>query len=191
MKMPSPPRARAGLGLIDWLDEFYWAWRVSRLIRSDSYEVVETNDGSLLDFEPTLPGVNGAAARPLPLALRVVANESGDPRIRVYASTIAGGSAIDAGFSTGDSPPYLLVPEEGVLQAGITLDEEGAVTSRWLEIVPVLTPNSADTFYCEIGTVTQEGDAWRVSNSRYGPLVAIICRRWYSADPPLYEVTWQ
>lgn len=123
-----------------------------------------------------------------PFELEVVSDNNG-PHIRVYASTLAGGSATDIGFAEGDDPPYLLAAEAGVVQAGITIDQEGNVTSRWLEIVEQLSEDTDTEFYVEIGTVAEQDGKFSVSNSRYGPIDANICRDWFS-NPPTYSVTF-
>lgn len=112
-------------------------------------------------------------------------------KIRVVSSTIAGGSSAQLGFSEGDDPWYLLNPMVGVVQAGITIDQgTGLVTSRWIEIKSEIDEDTDDTFYVEIGTVTQSGTSWAVSNSRYGPISAYVCRNWFAAEAPFYGVTW-
>lgn len=123
-----------------------------------------------------------------PFELEVVSDNNG-PHIRVYASTLAGGSATDIGFAEGDDPPYLLAAEAGVVQAGLTIDQEGNVTSRWIEIVEQLSEDTETEFYVEIGTVAEQDGKFTVSNSRYGPIDANICRDWFS-NPPTYSVTF-
>lgn len=122
-----------------------------------------------------------------PFELEVVNNNG--PQIRVYASTLAGGSATDIGFAEGDDPPYLLSAQAGVVQAGLTIDAEGNVTSRWIEIVGQLSEDTETEFYVEIGTVAEQDGTFTVSNSRYGPIDANICRDWFS-NPPTYSVTF-
>jgi hypothetical protein len=115
------------------------------------------------------------------------------PKIRVYPSTLAGGSSTDIGFTEGDDPAYLLTPSEGVLQGGITIDgTTGEVTSRWLEIVSELGTDDDTTFYVEIGTVAagETEGSWIVSNSRYGPIHAQICRNWYAGAAPYFGLNW-
>lgn len=122
-----------------------------------------------------------------PFELQLVNNNG--PQIRVYASTLAGGSATDIGFAEGDDPPYLLAAQAGVVQAGLTIDAEGVVTSRWIEIVAQLSEDTETEFYVEIGTVAEQDGTFTVSNSRYGPIDANICRDWFS-NPPTYSVTF-
>jgi hypothetical protein len=139
------------------------------------------------------PGENASSAQPFALQMTLSSGASPAPRVRVYASTLAGGSSTDIGFAEGDDPPYLLTPTVGVVQGGISIDgATGEVTSRWIEIVSELTPDDDTTFYVEIGTVA-EGESegtWLVSNSRFGPITATICRNWYAAEAPYFGVTW-
>jgi hypothetical protein len=117
--------------------------------------------------------------------------ETPEWKVRVLPSTLAGGSSTYLGFALADDPPYLLEASEGVLQGGITIDENGAVTARWLEIVEELSADTATEFHVEIGTVAYdaETETWSVENSRYGPIDANICRDWFS-NPPTYSVTF-
>lgn len=133
--------------------------------------------------------VDPAPGEVRPLELSVVWVDE-EPKVRVRASTVAGGSSADLGFAAGDAPPYLLTPAAGVVQAGITIDADGQVTSRWIEIVPELSDDEDDTFHVEIGTVVADGESWRANNSRYGPITANICRRWYATAAPFFTVTW-
>ena len=145
--------------------------------------VRQTGDGTYVglaaNFKSRAPGK-------LPLQLEIVNNS----QVRVYASTIAGGSSTDVGFAQGDDPPYLLAAQAGVVQAGITIDEEGVVNSRWIEIVDQLSEDTDSEFYVEIGTVAGDADGFTASNSRYGPIDANICRDWFSHDPITYSVTF-
>jgi hypothetical protein len=123
-----------------------------------------------------------------PFGLSIVL-EDDEPMVRVRASTLAGGSATDLGFASADSPPYLLPASAGVVQGGITIDANGGVTSRWIEIVAELSADTEDTFHVEIGTVAELDEGWRANNSRYGPIDVQICRDWF-ANPPRYGVTF-
>ena len=117
-------------------------------------------------------------------------SEAPDWRVRVMPSTLAGGSSTDLGFAVGDNPPYLLTAEEGILQGGITIDSTGEITSRYLEIVPELIADTNTEFHVEIGTVQEAEDGgFDVTNSRYGPIDANVCRDWFS-NPPTYSVTF-
>lgn len=156
--------------------------------------VRQTGQGTAIDLAASTGRgsvITPATIRPFHLAV-VNASENLTPdwKVRVYPSTLAGGSSTDLGFALADDPPYLLTAEEGVLQGGITIDEEGAVTSRWLEIVEQLSADTETNFYVEIGTVQAlEGGGFDVTNSRYGPIDANICRDWFS-NPPTYGVTF-
>lgn len=135
------------------------------------------------------------AIRPFQLAVvNVSETEEPDWKIRVYPSTLAGGSSADLGFAVGDDPPFLLNAQGGYLQGGITIDVNGEVTSRWLEIVEEISAPSSDengqTFYIEIGMIAANEDGtFSVGNTRYGPIDARICRNWFS-NPPTYGVTF-
>lgn len=153
--------------------------------------VRQSGDATFIGLAANFDGKT-AAITIRPFELQVVnASETATPdwRVRVYASTLAGGSATDIGFSEGDDPPYLLAAEAGVVQAGLTIDQEGNVTSRWLEIVEQLSEDTETEFYVEIGTVAEQDGKFTVSNSRYGPIDANICRDWFS-NPPTYSVTF-
>jgi hypothetical protein len=155
--------------------------------------VRQDGTGTYIGLAASLPrGGTSAPATIRPFQLAVVNDsETEEPewKIRVYPSTLAGGSSTDLGFALADDPPYLLTAEAGIVQGGFTIDLSGAVTSRWLEIVSELSPDSSDeegqTFYVEIGTVNEdeEENTFTVNNSRYGPINANICRNWFSAEP--------
>lgn len=134
---------------------------------------------------------NGSSTSPFALAVTSAPGSPSTTRIRVYPSTLAGGSSTDLGFSEGDEPPFLLVPEEGILVGGITVDQQtGEVTSRSIEILSEMPADTDDTFYVEIGTIALDAGTWSVSNSRYGPINVQICRNWYAAEEPYFGVTW-
>lgn len=112
--------------------------------------------------------------------------------IRIVSSTLAGGSAADLGFNLGDDPISFFSPMAGVVQGGIQIDpSDGSIIDRWLDLVEELGENTATIFYVEIGTVGGDAEAgWTVSNSRYGPIDATICRNWFAAEEPFYGVTF-
>lgn len=147
----------------------------------------QTGDGTFIGLA-SAQRQNQEQAQIRPFELELVSDNNG-PQIRVYASTLAGGSATDIGFAEGDDPPYLLAAEAGVVQAGLTIDQEGNVTSRWIEIVEQLSEDTETEFYVEIGTVSEQDGKFTASNSRYGPIDANICRDWFS-NPPTYSVTF-
>jgi hypothetical protein len=155
-----------------------------------------TGDGTHISLRQSSAAGGGTATqattRPFQLSI-VNAGETETPewKVRVLPSTLAGGSSTDLDFTLADNPPYLLEAAVGVLQGGITIDAEGVITSRWLEIVETLTPDTATDFHVEIGTVAydEENETWSVENSRYGPIDANVCRDWFS-NPPSYSVTF-
>jgi hypothetical protein len=156
--------------------------------------VRQDGTGTYIGLAASLPrggGTSTPTTRPFELSIVDVSEtETPEWKVRVLPSTLAGGSSTDLGFAFADDPPYLLTAEEGVLQGGITIDEEGAVTSRWLEIVEQLSADTETNFHVEIGTVQAlEGGGFDVTNSRYGPIDANICRDWFS-NPPTYGVTF-
>lgn len=156
--------------------------------------VRQSGDGTYIGLATGLGRGGATTAEPKPFQLEVVdvsepEDETPDWRVRVYASTLAGGSSTDLGFALADDPPYLLEAQEGFLQGGITIDEEGNVTSRWLEIVAELSADTATQFHVEIGTVQELEEGFSVSNSRYGPIDVQICRDWFS-NPPTYSVSF-
>ena len=76
------------------------------------------------------PGKGGTAAVLRPFELVVsseIVGETAVPRIRVVASTLAGGTGIDIGFSDADDPPYLLEPAVGILAGGFGHRRRGVV----------------------------------------------------------------
>jgi hypothetical protein len=157
--------------------------------------VRQDGTGTYIGLAASLPrggGTSTPTTRPFQLSL-VNVSETEEPewKVRVLPSTLAGGSSTDLGFALADDPPYLLEASEGVLQGGITIDEDGAVTGRWLEIVEELSGDTATAFHVEIGTVAYdaETETWSVENSRYGPIDANICRDWFS-NPPTCSVTF-
>jgi hypothetical protein len=151
-----------------------------------------TGDGTHISIKQT-PGGGTSAPTTRPFQLSTVnegTSEAPDWRVRVMPSTLAGGSSTDLGFALGDNPPYLLTAEEGIVQGGITIDATGAVTSRYLEIVPELSADTNTESHVEIGTVQGlEDGGFDVTNSRYGPIDANVCRDWFS-NPPTYSVTF-
>jgi hypothetical protein len=182
-----PPKLRA------WLDALLAFTTATRPLPSDSCDISESAHGSRIELSAVISDAI-AAETPRPLALSVEIDPNAPPvppvyKIRVRPSTIAGGSSTDIGFSEGDDPPYLLTPQVGVVQGGITIDGDGNVTSRWIEIVGSITADSDDTFYIEIGTVGQDGTDWITSNSLFGPISAKICRNWFASEAPYYGVT--
>jgi hypothetical protein len=136
-------------------------------------------------------GTSTTTARPFQLSVVDVSEtETPEWKVRVLPSTLAGGSSTDLGFALADDPPYLLTASEGIVQGGITINTSGQVTARWIEIVEELDAGNSTTAYVEIGTVQAlEGGGFSVSNSRYGPINANICRNWFSS-PPTYGVSW-
>lgn len=171
-------------------NQLAWAQAVARCLRD-----LDRRINSILPQRPRAIEESIRAKvelKPFELTVSSSTGEDPVPMIRVAASTLAGGSSTDLGFEPGDDPPYLLSPSAGVLQGGITIDTDGNVTSRWLEIVGSLSAGDASTYYVEIGTISQdpETDAWVVSNSRYGPIGVQICRNWYAYAEPFYGVSW-
>jgi hypothetical protein len=157
--------------------------------------VRQDGTGTYIGLAASLP--RGGTSIPItlrPLQLSIInegTTETPDWKVRVLPSTVAGGSALDLGFSEGDDPPFLLEAAEGVVQAIVTIDETGAVVDRAIEIAETLTADTDTEFYVEIGTASYDGETetWSVNNSRYGPIDATICRDWFS-NPPTYSVTF-
>jgi hypothetical protein len=156
--------------------------------------VRQDGTGTYIGLAASLPrggATSTTTARPFQLSV-VDASETETPewKVRVLPSTLAGGSSTDLGFALADDPPYLLTASEGIVQGGITINTSGQVTARWIEIVEELDEGNSTTAYVEIGTVQAlEGGGFSVSNSRYGPINANICRNWFSS-PPTYGVSW-
>jgi hypothetical protein len=154
--------------------------------------VRQDGTGTYIGLAASLPRGGGGGTTTLPFQMSTVnegTSEAPAWKVRVFPSTLAGGSSTDLGFAMADNPPYLLTAKEGIVQGGITIDATGAVTSRWLEIVETLTEDTDTEFYVEIGTVAEQDGNFTVSNSRYGPIDANICRDWFS-NPPTYSVTF-
>jgi hypothetical protein len=184
IRPPTTLPAKGG-NILDWATQAQQTLRdIAAALRSDT------------PTPATKPTTNlPAVDTPQPFQLATVntgTSESPNWKVRVHASTLAGGSSTDLGFAEGDDPPYLLTAEEGIVQGGITIDgSTGEVTSRWLEIVGGLSEGDDSTFYVEIGTVAFEEGVFTAANSRYGPITATICRNWFAAEAPYYGVTWQ
>lgn len=128
---------------------------------------------------------------------RLISTDNGaDPislRIRITASTLGGGSSEDLGFAEGDDPPYLLTPSGsgGFVWGGITVDQtDGTITSRFLDIGASVPEDTATEFYVEIGSYVIDADTLTVSNSRYGPINATICRNWFASESPFYGLSF-
>ena len=190
-----------GANLTEW-SKVLEAYLRSITPRSSSNITIATGPGgtSFRALEPQRPSPPSATQGVQPLQL-VVTTDPADtstppaPKIRVYASTVAGGASTDLGFAPGDTPAYYLTPRVGVVQAGITLDDStGEITSRWIEIVSALTADTDTNHYVEIGAVSRTTSGgvttWTAHNSRYGPINAQICRNWFAAESPYYGVTW-
>jgi hypothetical protein len=156
--------------------------------------VRQTGQGTAIDLAASISrggATSTTTARPFQLSVVDVSEtETPEWKVRVLPSTLAGGSSTDLGFALADDPPYLLTASEGIVQGGITINTSGQVTARWIEIVEELDAGNSTTAYVEIGTVQAlEGGGFSVSNSRYGPINANICRNWFSS-PPTYGVSW-
>lgn len=196
MKPAPPPLTRGPGWLQTWLNEVLAFAVATRPLPSETCDISEQPDGTRIDPDPVaLAAATEATREPFELAVQAdPEDESESPtlKIRVYPSTLAGGSSTDLGFAAGDDPPYLLTASAGILQGGITIDGDGAITSRWLEIVASLSADTSTNFYVEIGTVAagETAGTWIVTNSRYGPIAATICRNWFAAEAPFYGVTW-
>lgn len=192
--LPLPSDPQPGEGIITWARGVQACLRRLRLTSGPGIRINEGANSTAISADPGKGG--GGTPAPQPFALRVETDPddtspSPAPKIRVYASTLAGGSSADIGFADGDDPPYLFSPLVGVVQGGLTIDTDGKITSRWLEIVASLSDDTDDTFYVEIGTVAQDDDGnWTTSNSRYGPINATICRNWFAAEAPFYGATF-
>ncbi len=158
----------------------------------------ERTDGGTILW--TDESTESAASAPLPLPFQLsVTSGLTDPEdpespvipmVRVYPSTLAGGSSTDLGFSEGDDLPYMLPLADGKVVGGISFDPITlAITSRWLEIrADVPDADAASGLaYVEIGTASLTGQS--VANSRYGPITASFCRDWYQSALNVY-VTW-
>ena len=159
-----------------------------------------TDGGTSLVIPPRFGGGGNSASQPFELSVEMSAGETPTPMIRVIPSTLAGGSSEDLGFSSGDDPHYLLAPSEGVLIGGISWEPTtGVIGTRWLEIqatFPDPETVADGTDYVEIGTVhwvDDESDAgghWKVTNSRYGPIDATICRNWFATEAPYFSASF-
>ena len=114
-------------------------------------------------------------------------------KVRVVASTLAGGSSFGGGenltFAEGDDPPYLLtVSGSGVIYGYVTVNvTTGAVTSRSVVQGATMPASSEEggEYYVEIGTFNVpagDADPISVNNSRYGPITADIFRDWFIAE---------
>lgn len=126
-----------------------------------------------------------------PFELRV-ASDGMTLKIRIYPSTLDGGSSVDLGFTEGDpSPGYLFtVAADGVIYGVITIDDEtGEVTSKSLGSGSTLPTDDETTFHVEIGTYDVDDDILTVANSRYGPIGVNVCRDWFS-NPATYGVSF-
>lgn len=107
--------------------------------------------------------------------------------IRVYASTIVGGTEADAGFSVGDIPPFLLPAATGYVQATVRINGDGEIIARSIDIVGDISEDTYTDFHCIIGTVVSVDGAPVVNNLRYGPIDGKVCRNWFS-NPPTYSM---
>ena len=173
------------------------AVRANRVLPGVGIRVTGSPNGTTVAANIPRSAADAATLQPFQLIVAIDPADTSDtpaPKIRVLPSTLAGGSSTDLGFSEGDDPAYYLEPSEGMLVGGITFDTAtGAITSRWLEIKSEFPNTDEDgTDYVEIGTVAWSSNkkAWVVSNSRYGPIAAQICRNWYAAEAPFFGVTW-
>ena len=200
-----PPEPSTGRPILDWASLVMTFLRRVRPIAGSGIMLSEGTQGFTIS-STALGSQNSQSLQPFQL---FVGTDPADttvppaPKIRVISSTLAGGTSTDLGFSFGDSPGYYLDPAEGVLVGGITFDPaSGApVTSRWLEILdhfPTSDEVPDGTDYVEIGTVhwvadpldLVNGGHWTVTNSRYGPITAQICRNWLASEAPFFTVTW-
>ncbi len=175
------------------------AVRANRVLPGAGIRITGGLNGTTVAADIPRSGADAAARHPFQLVVTTDPADKSDnpaPKIRVRPSTLAGGSSTDLGFSEGDDPGYYLDPAQGVLVGGITFNTgTGEITSRWLEIKGEF-PNPDEvadgTDYVEIGSVAWNNakQAWIVSNSRYGPIEATICRNWFAAEAPYFGVNW-
>jgi len=197
--IPEPPRIGWGPKRLQaWADALRAFVIATRPLPSDSIDISESSKGARIEVVPkeVLAEVDSASFRPFQLEVTTDPNDTSEnpaPKIRVYESTLAGGSSVDLGFALGDNPPYLLTPSNGIVVGGFAYDVDSRlITSRWLEIrssLPAITDGLA---YVAIGTVHLDAvtNTWQASNSRYGPITANICREWFAAAHPFYTVTF-
>jgi len=138
-------------------------------------------------------------AQPIKVPFQLVATTEGsgdppDPRVQVVHSTLAG--ALPDGM---DDPlvDFLLTPASGtqLVYGRITInDTTGTVTTREIlqaDTVPedTVSEDTSTLFHVLIGNyVFADGAITSVSNYRYGPIDANICRNWFAAEAPFYGV---
>jgi len=117
-------------------------------------------------------------------------NDSGKPRLNVVSSTLAG--EIPTGFSPGEA--FLLTPETGtrLVYGRLTIDDTtGAVTAIEILQAATVPEDTAALRHVLIGNyVFADGEFTSVSNYRYGPIDATICRNWFVSEAPFYGVTF-
>lgn len=190
-----PPEPSGGTNILTWAREVQKCLRRLRLTPGPGIRISEGANSTAISADPKSGGKPVTPPRPFELRVETDpadTSENPPPKIRVYPSTLGGGSSEDLGFSLGDDPPFLLTPVEGVLQGRITINNQGDVASRHVELVTQLGEDTDTTYHVEIGTVASgdSPDQWIVSNSRFGPIGAQICRNWYAASEPFYGLTW-
>lgn len=132
---------------------------------------------------------SGGLGRLQPLQLVSATDDSGK-KVRVVGSTLAG--ELPDGMVEGDDPPFILtgISGTGFVYGKITFSEStGEVTGR--EIVK-LSDEPADedgVIWVQVGSWSvDEDEVLHLSNARYGPINATICRDWYTS-PPKYSAS--
>lgn len=66
----------------------------------------------------------------------------------------------------------------------------GAATARILATAATVPTNTNTEFHELIGSMIEIGDIKSVTNTRYGPIAATICRNWFASAAPYYGVTF-
>jgi hypothetical protein len=120
-KIPDPVYSRS-VGLIAWIDQFYWAWRESRLVRSETCEVHETKDG--VQALPVFPkSSQTSATTKQDFTLYDASDPTSGPAIGVTFGSVfpAGNTTLAAGvnpypndFSAAGMPPWAWESAAGV-----------------------------------------------------------------------------
>jgi hypothetical protein len=175
--------------LVDALDHL-------RVRSGRGYDVVyQGPGGTTLDITA---GRGGTPALIPPFSL-VKASTPTQARIQLTSSSINGW--IPSVFAPGDDPKYYInVTENGYVWAWVAFDENGGIYTgdggRGVDFGSTVPDDEDLIRYVPIGSYEfvaaspPGGPTARVSNVRYGPISAVICRDWFS-NPATFGITWE
>lgn len=132
-----------------------------------------------------------------PFEVRIVPdpdNPTGPKKVRVAASTLAGGTASDLDFDDDGYRYFSLPTGKAILLGYITIDPDtGDLTTRDLSLHPgdEMPADTTEDFHVAIAAIDEDDTGPTATNWRFGPIGVKICRNWFVPDEePHWGVTW-